>query len=368
MKITDVEPYMLLAALLDATQYNCTEMTSRNLFGTVVRKSYSTVKNWALGISKINCAPHMINTYIQESGIEPKDIVSNMAANKKLSNVEKQFFTSSKPSDVLDQIAHYICGDVEYIRHDDQVVEDIEEAAEQTQENETKALTPNEMYQKGEDAYKAKDFKEATEWLQAAAAHDHAEAQCALAICFRFGIGVGKDAKRAFELFIQAADQDLPAAQYELACCYEKGIGCETSIPEAIRFLKKSAQNGSVDAQYHLGRRYMTGRGVDQSLREGFKLINEAAIHGHSLAQYELGKCYEKGISIPCNYGLASEWYRSSAEAGCAKGQYALGLCYEKGIGVDKNIAEAVRWYQAAAEQQYKYAIKKMESINLSMK
>ena len=366
LKITDVEPYVLLATLFDATEYNCTGMTSRNLFATVVRKSYSTVKNWALGISKIKCAPHIIHTYIQKSGIEPKDIVRNLAANKKLAKVETQYFTSSQPSDVLDQIAHLICGDVGYIQS--AVREDAGAAAieEQTGEHSSKVLTPDEMYQKGEDAYKAKNFIAAIEWLQAAAAHDHAEAQCTLAMCFRFGIGVGKDVKRAFELFMRAANQDLPVAQYELARCYEKGVGCEASLSKSIRHLRRSAQNGFTDAQYYLGHKYMTGCGVSQSFQKGFKLIHEAAIHEHPLAQYELGKCYEKGISIPCNYGLASEWYRSSAELGCAKAQYALGLCYEKGMGVEKNIAEAVRWYQAAAEQRHKHAMRKIRKIDFS--
>lgn len=366
MKITDVEPHVLLAALFDATEYNCTGMTSRNLFATVVHKSYSTVKNWALGISKITCVPHMIDAYIQKSGIAPKDIVRNLAANKRLAKIETQYFTSSQPSDVLDQIAHLICGDVGYIQSAAQADAVAAAATEQTEEPGSKALTPDEMYQKGEEAYKSKNFIAATEWLQAAAAHDHAEAQCTLAMCFRFGIGVKKDVKRAFELFMQAANQDLPVAQYELARCYEKGIGCEASLSKSIRHLRRSAQNGFTDAQYRLGHKYMTGCGVSQSLQKGFKLIHEAAIHEHPLAQYELGKCYEKGISIPCNYGLASEWYRSSAKLGCAKSQYALGLCYEKGMGVEKNIAEAVRWYQAAAEQHHKNAMKKIERIDLS--
>lgn len=52
LKITDVEPHVLLAALFDATEYNCTGMTSRNLFATVVHKSYSTVKTGPLEFQK----------------------------------------------------------------------------------------------------------------------------------------------------------------------------------------------------------------------------------------------------------------------------------------------------------------------------
>lgn len=156
---------------------------------------------------------------------------------------------------------------------------------------------------------------------------------------------------RAFQLFYEAAIAGHAEAQCLVAECYRWGHGIPKSLNDEMEWLHRSAESGFDEAQLQLGDCYHDGKGVPQDYGEAAKWFRRAAEQGEVMAQTNLGHCYEYGLGVPKDYTEAIRWYREAAEQGYSDGQCGLGRCYDLGRGVPRNYPEAVRWLRKAVDQ-----------------
>ena len=176
-------------------------------------------------------------------------------------------------------------------------------------------LTPAQMCEKGEDAYKSQNYAEAVRWCR------------------------------------KAADQGYARAQHNLGYMYEKGYGVDQDYVEAARWYRKAADQGNAWAQCNLGYMYEKGYGVDRDYAEAVSWFRKAADQGNASAQHNLGYMYQNGRGVDQDYAEAVSWYRKAAEQGHSNAQYNLGLMYFNGTGVDKDLSKAREWWEKAAAQ-----------------
>lgn len=116
-----------------------------------------------------------------------------------------------------------------------------------------------------------KDEAEAVKLFREAAEQGDASAQTFLADCYLFGRGVAKDETEALTWFRRAAKQDDygaetaknylkavedddPEAQCDLAIAYRYGQGCAKNEVEAVKWFRKAAEQGFKDAQNEIER------------------------------------------------------------------------------------------------------------------
>lgn len=91
-----------------------------------------------------------------------------------------------------------------------------------------------------------------------------AQAQNLLARMYVVGKNVPKDYVQARQWFEKAAAQGNAVAQGELGWLYENGRGAPKDYVQAAKWYKKAAAQGNAAAQFQLGILYWAGRGVPQ--------------------------------------------------------------------------------------------------------
>lgn len=155
---------------------------------------------------------------------------------------------------------------------------------------------------------------EAVYWLSEAAACHHAEAQCALGVCYAAGEGVEKNLEKAVLWYRRSAEQGYAEAQYNLGVCYLQGDGVAADETVSAQWFRKAAEQEDAPSQYYLGYCCATGKGVAQ------------------------------------DWQLAASWYLRAARQDYGEAQLALATCYEHGLGVVKNAAAARYWRRRAAD------------------
>ena len=115
------------------------------------------------------------------------------------------------------------------------------------------------------------------EQLRQAAEKGDVEAQSALGVMFRSGIGVPKDYKEAAKWFGKAAEQGYAEAQLRLGSMFQSGIGVPEDDREAVKWYRKAAEQGHAWAQMRLSSMYASGEGVHQDYEEAAKWFRKAA-------------------------------------------------------------------------------------------
>ena len=115
--------------------------------------------------------------------------------------------------------------------------------------DETEGMSASECYNRGERAWKDKDYETAAQWYEKAALRGYAPAQSDLGYCYSNGYGMAKDPEKAVYWFEKAAVQGDVRAQYELGQCYRVGYGVKKDKKQAKAWLKKAAKGGDQDAK-----------------------------------------------------------------------------------------------------------------------
>jgi TPR repeat protein len=142
-----------------------------------------------------------------------------------------------------------------------------------------------ELYRKGEERYKAKDYKAALTYYRQAADAGYADAQSNLGYMYENGRGVTKDYAEAVSWYRKAADQGHAYAQFSLGYMYENGYGVTKDNAEAVSWYRKAAAQGHASAQYNLGIMYEYGDGVTKDNAEAVSWYRKAAALGHAVAK-----------------------------------------------------------------------------------
>ena len=113
-----------------------------------------------------------------------------------------------------------------------------------TASSESNSLRASDMYNKGLEAYKKKDYTEAVKWYRKAAEQGYANAQNNLGNCYYYGRGVTQDYYEAVKWYRKAAEQGNANAMSWMGYFFENGEGVTKNLHEAIRWYKLGTEKG----------------------------------------------------------------------------------------------------------------------------
>jgi TPR repeat protein len=111
-----------------------------------------------------------------------------------------------------------------------------------------------------------KDFKQAHQWFEKAAALGAAEGWRNLGLLNENGDGVARDYVKAFAYYQRAVDAGSSIAASALGHFYENGLGIPVAPALAEFWYKKSIAEGFMGAKDALGRMYMRQEKYDQAV------------------------------------------------------------------------------------------------------
>ena len=150
------------------------------------------------------------------------------------------------------------------------------------------SLTAAQLYSKGDEYFRKKDYNSAVQYFHKAALMGDAVAQTYLGLCYHNGFGVSQDYAETVKWYRMAAEQGYAAAQCNLGYCYEFGLGVTQDYYEAVKWYRKAAEQGDARAQCNLGYCYAEGFGVTKSISEAVKWFRKAAEQGYEKAKENL--------------------------------------------------------------------------------
>lgn len=234
----------------------------------------------------------------------------------------------------------------------------------------------------------AGDPAESVTWLREAADGGDPEGQYLLALCYRKGMGTGKNPAEARK-WLQAAAQnghpkavatlktvessEMPrlrgrkrewmeellsrARQGDRHAQYQLGenlvnLGREK---DGLGWIQTAAQRGEVEAAVYLGKHW---EGKDA--RQSFLWWGRAADWGSPEAQWQMVDLCRSGTGTVASDTEALRWARKVAEGGDRRAMLLVAEWYEKGIGCRQDYAEAKRWYSRAGDQ---YEVARMDEL-----
>jgi hypothetical protein len=98
-----------------------------------------------------------------------------------------------------------------------------------------------------------------------------------------------RDYKEAAKYFSLAAEKGNEVAMTYLGACYAEGEGVEQDKEEAVKWYRKAAEKGDTDAMCFLGECFLVGFfGVEQDKEEAIKWYRKAAEKGDTFAEEKL--------------------------------------------------------------------------------
>lgn len=203
----------------------------------------------------------------------------------------------------------------------------------------------------------AENPQEAFKWFKTAANKGYVNSIIAVGLCYCTGAGVKVDRKESEKCFMKAEEMGSPEtqlalseAQYALSIIFKEGVGGAKSPEKSFKWCKKSAESGYLPAQSELGRKYESGDGVEKNPSASLFWAQKAAAKGDAYAEGLLASKYITGsVGLDKDYKQAMKYYRLSAEQGNAMSQFMIGTIYLGGFGVPKDYIEALAWINLAA-------------------
>lgn len=140
-----------------------------------------------------------------------------------------------------------------------------------------------------------RDYKEAAQLWEKAAALGHWKAAINLAGLYESGLGVQRDTERAVLVVEELMKQNVPAAFDKMGTYHQSGIGVKPDINRAYGFWQLAADMGSPAAQTYLGVKLDaayndTRLGVWSNRAVGLQMMECAFAQGYGEAAYRLGQ------------------------------------------------------------------------------
>jgi TPR repeat protein len=194
-----------------------------------------------------------------------------------------------------------------------------------------------------------RDYIQARNWYQGAAAAGNTGAMYNLGVLYQNGQGVAQNYDQAREWFQKAADAGNADATNKLGELYSYAQGVARDYSAARNWYQRAAAAGSTEAMCNLGVLYQNGQGVPQNYDQAREWFQKAADAGNAEAINKLGELYYYAQGVAKDYTPARNWYQRAAAAGNAKAMSNLGVLYENGQGVAQDYGKAREWFQMAA-------------------
>lgn len=126
---------------------------------------------------------------------------------------------------------------------------------------------------RGGDAWRRGDYKEALKLLKPLAEDGHPIAAHRLGVMYVLGQGVPKDSAEAIKHFTKAAEQGQGESQHSLGLRYLWGDGTDKNPEVAAAWFTAAANQGIPDSATWLGDIYWNGNGVEKDVVEGYKWL-----------------------------------------------------------------------------------------------
>lgn len=147
------------------------------------------------------------------------------------------------------------------------------------------AVSEEDPFNTGRDAYRAGDYEAAlTSFLQAAE-QGHVEAQFLCGQMYRRGIGTEANDRSALIWYKRAAKQGHLSGQLACASIYEDGRGTEIDLKRSLSWYEQAAKQGSVEAQLKCGYMYYGGRAETRNPKKARRWLESAAENGSEEAR-----------------------------------------------------------------------------------
>ncbi|PKP30345.1 MAG: hypothetical protein CVT99_13535 [Bacteroidetes bacterium HGW-Bacteroidetes-16] len=202
------------------------------------------------------------------------------------------------------------------------------------------------------DAFNAKDYSKANDWLHKAADKGNSQAMYIIGLLYYNGEGVDQDYNVAFIWSKKAADKGVAGAMNTIGACYANGYGVPVNTTEAINWYKKAAKKGEEKALANLGYCYKNGTGLPKNVSESIIWFTKACEKGNSDACFQIGFLYHDGVEVKQDFQEARNWYNKSIRIdNNLNALKNLGWMYENGQGEQQNISKASDCYKKATEK-----------------
>ena len=197
------------------------------------------------------------------------------------------------------------------------------------------------------------DLAEAYRCLKAASEQGEVRAMLRLAIWYRMGIYVPKDAMLGWKMMLQLAEKGVAEACFLVAQEYEKGNSMMASDMKQSLFYSECAANYNYpDALYKMGVFCWEGRYLQRDPQKAIRYLEDSCLRKCAEAQYYLSTL----CSTDAYYHLTRRpiLLNAAAKANHVKAMYDLACMYlfgGKHIQEDREKAEY--WFRKAAKAGY---------------
>lgn len=213
-----------------------------------------------------------------------------------------------------------------------------------------------------------KNIPSAIQYYKMAAASNHIEAACSLAVLYITDDNPQND-KEGIKYMRLAAQGGNPTACSNLGFIYEKGkYGERVNEKEALKWYRKGAELKDGPSEYGLGKFYENGMGgLAIDLNRAANLYDSSDGHNYMSGTAAIGRCYLYGIGRPKKEDLGLQYITKAANAENSSGMFLMGVIYEKGLcGKKKDIAVAKKWYEKASKKGNKEAADALMKLGLT--
>lgn len=139
-----------------------------------------------------------------------------------------------------------------------------------------------------------------------------------------------KEYEEAFNLYNKAAAYNSPEAMFILSIMTANGFGTKADVNASTNWCRRAAELGYPQAQYNMGVKYFEGEGVLKDMAEGVKWFEKGAYQGEPNSMYNLGISYEFGYGVPVNLDEAEYWYCRAIDNDLEYANNALDRVQEK--------------------------------------
>lgn len=232
--------------------------------------------------------------------------------------------------------------------------------------------TPDDLFEKGLQAYQSGDPDQAFRLFLDAAEQGHLAAMYNVSISWHSGIGTFIDEGRSAEWMLRCAEAGYPLAYAAMSEKFYFGIGVSQDFRQALYWTRKALeadpgnqnhinniqylekeiasqeQNGGVAPNDLLNRgfSYYQAGNYDNA----FRFFMEAASAGLPAAMNNVGVCYANGQGVAADQVQAFNWMKKAAEGGYAPACHILGQKYLQGHGTKVDLQQAFLWTKKAVE------------------
>lgn len=210
------------------------------------------------------------------------------------------------------------------------------------------------------------DFREAYKWARMAAKGGSAEGQALLGYILVSGPDEMRDEGEAFRWYERSAAKHCPQGHLGVALLLARRAASAETESQIVHHLTAAASAELPTAMYLLGRFLEQGCWVQRDPERAAKLFKRAAEKGHPAAQVRWALRLMSDELGEQDQAEAETWLRRAANSGHTEAAVRLAELYLRARMAPPNYYEAAHWYRLAAEKGDLNAARALGSLYLT--